>query len=101
MMPDNPVEMTIYKYPLSMAEVDYQEIKMPKGSKILSIQLQDGFPTLWAMVPVSFDSVKRGIRAYPTGHMTFLVDIGKPEPFICTLQISGFVFHFFDAGEME
>jgi hypothetical protein len=57
----------IYKYPLADSEA--QEILLPLGAKILSLQVQKGIPCLWVesnfpcstYVPVTFIT-------YGTGH---------------------------------
>lgn len=38
----------IYKYPIET--VDQQQVKMPDGAQILTVQVQNGKPCLWAMV---------------------------------------------------
>lgn len=42
------MKQVIFKYPL--ATVEEQVIEMPKGAEILSLQVQNNLPTLWAMV---------------------------------------------------
>lgn len=39
---------TIYKYPLDVTDV--QEIKLPVGAEILTVQAQNGTLCLWALV---------------------------------------------------
>lgn len=39
---------TIYKYPLLTTGV--QNIQMPKGAEVLTLQTQFGVPTIWAKV---------------------------------------------------
>ena len=38
----------IFKY--SMEIMDRQEVELPAGAKILSVQAQNGLPQIWAMV---------------------------------------------------
>lgn len=48
--------------------MDSQTIAMPKDAKILTVQLQDGKPCIWAMVNPEQPEVKRTIATYGTGH---------------------------------
>lgn len=87
---------TIYKYPLELKE--HNEIDMPEGAEILSIQLQNGIPVLWAMVSPDFPKEKRVIRMIGTGHE---VNPCEPLYFINTIQFypdlcTCIVFHFFE-----
>ena len=57
----------IFKYPLEITGL--QEIEMPKGSKILSVQMQYDKPCLWALVDDHTTFVeKREIILAGTGH---------------------------------
>ena len=50
-------ELSILKYYLS--SIDRQKIKMPQGAEILSIQLQRGTITLWAVVDPTAALIER------------------------------------------
>lgn len=87
---------TIYKYPLDLIELN--EIDMPEQAEILSIQLQNGVPCIWAMVSPDFPKEKRAIRMIGTGHE---VNPCEPLQFIDTIQFypdpwTCIVFHFFE-----
>jgi len=41
---------TIYKYSLDPYRDGMPEVTMPKDAKILTLQLQRGVPTIWALV---------------------------------------------------
>ena len=56
----------IYKYPLD--EVDRQTISMPKGAEILSLQVQNGTPCIWALVNKGADMEDRTFVMIGTGH---------------------------------
>jgi hypothetical protein len=71
-----------------------QRVQMPKGAKLLSIQLQDGVPAIWALCDPSSPSVARRIKAYGTGD-----DVAPSLPFVATLQIGLAVLHYFDHGD--
>jgi len=40
--------MTVWKYPLRIT--DDQELRLPKGARVLTIQAQHDVPCLWALV---------------------------------------------------
>ncbi len=89
---------TIWKYPLEIT--DYQNIEMPKGSKVLSVHVQkDVLPCLWALVESELWDVSREIHTihiFETGQpnitATYLTFIGM---FI--LSNENFVGHVFES----
>lgn len=88
--------MRIYKYPLEIT--DEQHVAMPRGARLLSVQLQrDGVCCLWALVSDDSDDVdsSRLIYIVGTGNPTDIAD----EPFIGTVQMGQSVWHIFDGGE--
>lgn len=68
-------------------------VTMPAGAQILSVQTQDGVPTLWAKVdPDAPREERRIIRVMTGGEVT--VECGR---FLGTVQVpSGLVFHYFE-----
>jgi hypothetical protein len=83
--------ITIYKYQFEIA--DRIEIEMPIHSDILSIQLQDGKPTMWAKVDTSLQMVKRIFVVFGTGHeISSVFDYRH----IGTIQYKGGVWHIFE-----
>ena len=83
----------IYKYELDV--IDRQAIKMPKGANILSIQVQNGEPHIWAMVDNEAETELRDFATIGTGNP---VHIDPTSPFIATYQImeGALVFHVFE-----
>lgn len=81
--------MTIYKYPLKWE--DFQTLQIPGLQRLLSIQLQNFEPMLWALVDETAAPAPLRIRIYGTGHRLTL----EPGEYINTVQVGGFVFHFF------
>lgn len=82
---------TIWKYKLETT--DEQFIEMPKGSVILSVQIQKEELCLWALVDSAEQHIdRRLIQILGTGNPI------KEEPrmFIGTYQIKGFVGHVFE-----
>lgn len=91
--------ITIYKYPLIVT--DEQEISMPLGAEILTVQTQNGIPCLWAKVDTSRPVDVRGIQMYGTGHpMESGAGEGEVGKYVGTFQLHGgsLVFHVFDRG---
>lgn len=85
----------IYKYPFQVeGEV---EIEMPKGARVLCVQVQRDIPCIWAIIEPSQPIVEiRHFRVFGTGqpmdmHPDFLHYIG-------TFQLAGgnFIGHLFE-----
>jgi hypothetical protein len=57
---------TIYKYDLRTTDV--QDIKLPKGARILCVQTQYSAPKLWAEVDTEAEEETRTIEIFGTGH---------------------------------
>jgi len=57
---------TIWKYPMHPG---VNELTMPYGSQILDVQMQDGEPWMWTLVPDSCGPPEtRTFKIYGTGH---------------------------------
>lgn len=83
---------TINKYPLAL--IDEQEVLMPVGANILCVQVQDGQPVLWAVIETTELKIPRRIAIVTTGRQFDEL----PKKYIGTVQLDGFVLHFFDLG---
>ena len=86
--------MRIWKYPLAVT--DSQELRLPKGARVLSIQAQHAVPTLWALVdPQAKDTELWQFVTIGTGHLA-PPDLAMFQ-FFSTYQLSGgtLVFHVF------
>lgn len=84
---------TIWKYAVSLD--DDVRIDMPLGAQPLTVQTQDGGPTLWALVDPSMPVASYGFRVFGTGQiMPNDVDV---DQYIGTFQLHGgaLVFHLF------
>lgn len=82
---------TIWKFPIRVAA--RQVVRMPEGSRVLSVQRQGGSPCAWAMVNPSAPSAPVEILCFGTGH-----PVGPVGAFLGTVQSEGggeLVFHFF------
>ena len=91
------MQKVVHKYALSQAYYGgTQNVSIPKGSEILHLDLQFGYPTLWVLQPLNesrMDTI--AITAVLTG-MPTSANFTK-EDFIGTLLMDGgnFVVHFF------
>lgn len=86
----------IYKYHVRIDDV--QTIDLPQGAQVLSVQVQDGIPYIWACVNPSAKSEPRQFRLYGTGHP---IEEDCLLKFIGTFQIFGgrLVYHLFEEVE--
>ncbi len=84
--------MTIWKCMLRVD--DLQIVYMPKGAKLLSVQIQNGVPCLWALVDPTEEQERRTIHMRGTGHNATLV---KGLDYVSTFQMrdGALVFHVF------
>lgn len=85
---------TIWKYPLMPTEE--QVIDMPGNARILYVDNQGEFVTLWAMVEPDAASEPRKFRIVGTGH-----DADPDLPYIgsCQLHKGSLVWHVFEVIE--
>ena len=91
---------TIWKFELKIQ--DAQQIEIPKGAIILTVQIQFNTPCLWAKVDPKAPKENRTIKMYRTGHP---ISVSKTEEFsgyettyLGTFQVDGgdYVFHVFE-----
>ena len=96
------MKQSIWKYPLQPAEAKdghlgqmVFEIEMPQRSEVLTVQVQNNVPTLWAVVWTELPKLKRRIEVYGTGHEC--ESMGRK--YISTFQLNEgrLVFHAFEA----
>jgi hypothetical protein len=83
----------VWKFPLAMTDI--QQVKMPKGARILAVKPQGNQVCLWALCDGNQPNEARQIAILGTGH-------NAPEygalKFIETFQLHGgeLVFHAFE-----
>jgi hypothetical protein len=89
--PRRKAMQTIYKYPLLI--LDEQELEMPMGAGLMTVQMQRGQPCLWVLVDTRNTMEKRKVLIRGTGHPA--TDVGR---YIATFQMKGgeLVFHAFE-----
>jgi len=73
---------------------------MPANVEILTVQMQYGALTLWAVVDLESDYVNRAIHIAGTGHPRQHREI-DPKNYIATVQDHNLVWHIFDGGEYD
>lgn len=83
----------IWKYPFKVA--DALVVRMPKGARILSVQMQGVLPCLWALVDEDAKREGRLFRVFGTGN-PFDAEDGA---YIGTFQERGLVWHLFEVTQ--
>ena len=70
---------------------------MPRGAKILTIQVQNEIPCIWALVNPENEKENRYFEIFRTGQY-IPVDIGIERKYINTFQLNGgrLEFHLFE-----
>lgn len=95
---------TIWKFPFRID--DEVAIEMPRDARVLTVQVQDGKPCLWALVDPKAPKGPRLFRLFGTGHPVTEELLGA---FVGTFQINSslpyelggvgsLVFHLFEAA---
>lgn len=82
----------VWKWPLNV--VDKQDIFMPAGAEMLTVQVQDGKPCLWAMVDPSLPKERRVLCTAGTGH-AIQEETGLDYVGTYQLEDGALVFHVF------
>lgn len=85
---------TIYKEVLEVT--DQQNIMLPKGAEVLTVQVQRSVPCIWYKFPKQFSNEKEpwSFQTFGTGHDVPATDIGQ---YVGTYQIrdGSLIFHVF------
>jgi len=82
----------VWKYPLQQDASGAYAIDMPDGAMVLTLQLQDELPTMWAAV--NPDNPKRKRRFIVAGTGWSLPN--EPMDYIGTWQLDAMVWHVFE-----
>jgi len=82
----------IFKYPIPVN--DRITIEMPKGSVILTVQMQKSEPQLWALVDIDSPKIERYFYLFGTG-----MEVREGLVYCGSFQMLGgdLVFHLFEA----
>ena len=83
----------IYKYNLLTSY--YQSLMMPSDHEILSVAMQHGMPTLWALVDP--EAPNRGCDVYCVGTGQALDSV--PGKYVGTVIDGMYVWHFFEGAK--
>jgi hypothetical protein len=93
----------VFKYPLGVT--DRQLVKLPFKAQILTVQLQNDMPHLWALIDDEAPTFNLSSRRPPRNHEILIVGTGHPIDqraedlkYISTFQLNGgaLVFHVFE-----
>ena len=82
----------VWKYQFSVQ--DHHSFRMPIGAQVLSVDVQQGAPCIWALVDPKADVEERHFRLAGTGHP--INEVGLH--FVGTFQLLGgsLIFHLFE-----
>lgn len=82
---------TVWKYPLKPGRTVHN---MPQGAKVLTVQTQNGEPSLWALVEPQMPHERRFFDVYGTGHSM----PSDPGRYVATFQMDygALVWHVFE-----
>ncbi len=85
---------TIWKYDLKIGS---NKIYMPIGAEILTVQMQNDLPVMWALLNPESPKKNRVIQAFGTG-WDIDCPVGTDRKYIGTIQLDefGLVYHFFE-----
>lgn len=85
----------VWKFPLTPSLQDHIKIRMPKGAEILTFQVQNHIPCIWALVYPDAPLVERRFWFVGTGHP--LKEVSKTT-YIGTIQLEdgALIFHLFE-----
>jgi len=89
------MDKTIWKFELE--PIDRQIIEMPVNAEILTVQIQNETPCIWALVDPTKLTEIRVIEIFGTGHKMYY-DIKNDRKHLGTYQLYGgsLVFHVFE-----
>lgn len=82
-------DRVVWKYPLA---ADRTNLDMPLGADILTVQVQNQTPTLWALVEPDNVRETRAFQIVPTGGFVPLT----MKRYVGTWQSGPFVWHLFE-----
>jgi hypothetical protein len=91
----------IYKYSLEVEDI--QRILLPIDAKILTVQVQNEKPCLWALVDPENNTEARIIEIFGTGNLVSdYADISIEHIYIATFQLyeGKLVFHVFEQKQL-
>lgn len=84
--------LTIWKYPIQVTP--NQVVEMPKGARILCVQVQNGTLCLWALVNPALPKEQKFVAVLGTGYERSEAQIAN-YTYLGTVQNPPFVWHVF------
>ena len=89
--------LTVFKYPVPLG--DYFKLALPKGARVLSVDVQYGQPQLWALVNPDHKTEDRLFRFAGTGHP--IEEAPARLEFVATFQMKAgsLIFHIFEVKD--
>lgn len=84
----------IFKYTFLIVR-DIQLV-LPKNAEILSVQLHDGEPCMWALVDPDAATETRYFKIHGTGHEVTAIEPYQQRIHISTFQDGEYVWHLFE-----
>lgn len=83
----------VWKYNLPLAKGPIYERSIPAGAQLLTVQEQNGDPTIWVQVNPNADELDtRKFKVVGTGH----VEIHGNDRYVGTAQTGPFVWHVYE-----
>lgn len=102
---DDLSKKRIWKYEMhnvfGSKDVSIDRVVMPSGADILTVQTQNGWPTIWAMVRPQNEKINRIFHVLPTGTAPENDDYISRLRYLGTMQFTSgqLIYHVFDGGE--
>ena len=88
--------ITVYKCPVEIKLGEAFPIELPRGARILDVNVQNGSAYMWALVDTSRAPDPRIFRIYGTGHEIECTDIYEARMrYVATFHQKPFVWHLF------
>jgi hypothetical protein len=91
---DDPPRETVWKYPLSICDV--QTISVPRGSEFLSIQNQNDALVMWRRVSPNAPLEDLMLEITGTGHPM----VAAPRRYLATVQDGSLVWHVWEIPQI-
>ena len=87
--------LTVWKFPVRWD--DSFSAEMPKSAKVLTVQMQNSDPQMWALLDPTEPRRTRTFRLAGTGHL--IKQAANELEYVDTFQTEGLVFHLFEVLE--
>lgn len=89
----------VWKFPLAVEDI--QQVEIPQEAKVLTVQVQNGIPCIWALVESENGLEKRTFRLAGTGHDLEPASPNEILEYVGTFQLleGKFIGHLFEIKE--